>query len=98
MIISIAVLSLGEMLEAVRVELTQKARVTLVAKVLFAYKTLEHDRHIDAERAPMGCPADILGIFLLRKNMVNLLGERHVFGLDWFLMADFRRDRREVSV
>lgn len=79
MVIAIAAGSAGQVLEAMIVQLPQKAGEALVSKELGAHSLFENSRNTDPKRPTMGKPRDALLVFGCGKYQMELLHKTQDF-------------------
>jgi hypothetical protein len=97
-IVSVAIRALGNVLEAVIVELPQEARVALVAEVLLTNVLFKHYGDRDAKGAAVRQKTHVFAKFFVGKHVVNFFRKTHVLDLLWWFIVEFRRNLREVAV
>ena len=98
LILTVAISSLADVLETIVIQITEETGVALVSKVLGTDSVLKHNRNMDLEGSAMGHPGDPLFKVRLREDVVNLLGEGHLFDILWMLKICFRSDSREITI
>lgn len=97
-IVAVSIRALTDELERMVRQLPQERAVASMTHVLRANFGLKHLGNADAESPSMWLPANELGVFFLRKDVVHLLGEGHLRNVSRNRISRFRWYRRTVPV
>jgi hypothetical protein len=98
MIIRVTIRPIGNVPESVVTQMSQKARVTLVPKILLRDVLLKERGDFDSKGASVRRPIDQLLVLLLGEHVVDLLREGHLANFLEVLVVHLSRHGREVPV
>jgi hypothetical protein len=97
-VVTVSVCALGDMFEAVIVELSQEGAITLVAKVLLTDHSFEEYWDFYSKCSSMGHPLDALLELFPRQDVVDLLREAHGGNILVIIVSKIGGNCREVVV
>lgn len=94
---TILIQAVGDMNEAVFIQVATKASVAVVSKVFWADMNGKELGYVDLERTPMGTPFDDALEIRTAEDSMKLLGKVHVFDASGFLVARRRENLAEIA-